>query len=169
MKITAESLMRNHQKNLAKLRVLEVELELARENPATQRDRAIIEAEVLKSPCLNGMPRSVNYASSVTEKVAVDLDSLREHDLNKGLYQLNEEIDRLRYQIHLFEAVITTLTAFERWLVDTLYMAGKTQAEALEIVPEKFHVTSRSTLSRHKKKMLDKIDAFLAELGKRPA
>lgn len=112
------------------------------------------------------MPRSTNHTSSVTEKIAVDLDKLREHDLNRDLYQLNKEIGKLRYQIHLFEAVVATLTAFECWLVDTLYIAGKTQAEALEIVPEKFHVTSRSTLSRHKKKMLNKIDAFLVELGK---
>ena len=166
MQITSESLMRNHQKNLAKLRVLEAELELVKEEHATKGDRAIIEAEVLKSPCLNGMPRSTNHASSVTEKIAFDLDKLREHELNRDLYQLNKEIGKLRYQIHLFEAVVATLTAFECWLVDTLYIAGKTQAEALEIVPEKFHVTSRSTLSRHKKRMLNKIDAFLVELGK---
>lgn len=50
MQITSESLMRNHQKNLAKLRVLEAELELVKEQHATEGDRAIIEAEVLKSP-----------------------------------------------------------------------------------------------------------------------
>lgn len=164
MQMTAEELLKNHRKNQSKLQALEAQLEFIRQHPATEADRCLIEAVVLRTPALNGMPRNKNIAPSPTERVALQLDDLRDKILNAEVYPIEKEICRLRYHIHLFEAIYATLTKTEKWLVDTLYFSGKTQAEAMEIIPEAFHISSRSTLSRHKMKLLRKVDAFLQEV-----
>lgn len=142
-------LFQNHRKNMGELRLLEEELTSIRDDciPAifahASNNLLGAETQVLCSAGQNGIIKAGQSAASRRE-------------------MLLERVSECRRNQLLYESVLLILTDSEKWIVETHFIAGRTIAETLTLLPKEMLITSRSSLIRRINKLLRKADAFLS-------
>ena len=72
------------------------------------------------------------------------------------------KINECRRNELLYESVLLILTGSEKWIGETHFIAGRTIAETLTLLPKEMLITSRSSLIRRINKLLRKADTFLS-------
>lgn len=142
-------LFQNYRKSTGELRLLEEELASIQGDcipailPQASNNLLGTEAQVLCSTDQNGIIKEGLNTASRKEMLIARINECRRHEL-------------------LYESVLLILTDSEKWIVETHFVAGRTIAETLTLLPKEMLITSRSSLIRRINKLLRKADAFLS-------
>ncbi len=142
---------------------------LLRENDKTlfESKDEVIEAMSLKCIASNGMPHAKSIRSK-TEAIALSYtEQLIEENMESStkIQSLRDELMQLENMLHLEEAFVKTLTPRERWFVEQFYYGRTPIVQMAELnVPCSGMVLSRSTLTRIKKEILQRLTRIISSL-----
>lgn len=142
-------LFQNHRKNTGELRLLEEELTSILDDSMPvvfPHTPDILLSKRPQVPSLAGQNSIIKIGQSAALRKEILLEKIRECRRNELLY----------------ECILLILTDSEKWIVETHFVAGRTIAETLTLLPKEMLITSRSSLIRRINKLLKKADAFLS-------
>lgn len=82
-------------------------------------------------------------------------------DVNLMVNQLYAELRESEYYLDLYNKIITMLKRKEAWLVEAYYEQELTIGQIIAMPESPYYQYSRSTVYRHKERILHKADEFI--------
>lgn len=158
----AEWILRSHREHQATLKLLKAKLQQIGEITEAEKS-GYIEAQMLRHTQLDGMPKAPSQDSR-TEKVALTYhDSLHAEHSNEA-QDLLDKMQDIRFYLHVYDAMMATLTPEEMWLARERYVNGKSLGRMLLEMPDDIAIRSKTTLSKRCAGVIDQLERFLAKV-----
>ena len=159
--ITADWLLKNHQRHISFAKMLEVQIQHFVATPIQDTDTdGFIEELMMDGKSLDGLPHAVRCGSR-TEEVAITYRERMEAEQAQNVQMLQQQLCQIRYYVRLYDAVAAGLDPTEKWIVESHYLQSLSLNEMICIASDTLNNVSKSTLCRKKKELLSKIDHYL--------
>lgn len=160
--IDAEAFLSEHKQNLRRHSVLKTMLDQCCYDIGDVD--GIIEAMSLRLVSVESLS-TASPSNSKTERIALSYDDdlgeyaseikLRLRSIRRALYETHKQIIR-------FNAVMAGLETDEQWLIQEVFIKQTTIEKLAEMNAPSGSYYSASTIARHRKKILEKINTLLA-------
>lgn len=159
----AEWILRSHREHLATEKLLEAKLQQVLDISEEEKDD-YIEAQMLKHAQIDGMPRT-SCQESRTERVALSYMADLRTERHDQEARLRSELQKTRYYLRIYDALMASLTPEESWLAQERYVNGKSLGRLLLEMPDEVGIRSKTTLNKRCAQTIDKIDGLLAKIA----
>lgn len=159
----AEWILRSHREHLATEKLLEAKLQQVLDISEEEKDD-YIEAQMLKRAQIDGMPRT-SCQESRTERVALSYMADLQTERQDQEARLRSELQKTRYYLRIYDALMASLTPEESWLAQERYVNGKSLGRLLLEMPDEVGIRSKTTLNKRCAQTIDKIDGLLAKIA----
>lgn len=159
----AEWILRSHREHLATEKLLEAKLQQVLDISEEEKDD-YIEAQMLKHAQIDGMPRT-SCQESRTERVALSYMTDLRTERQDQEAKLRSELQKTRYYLRIYDALMASLTPEESWLAQERYVNGKSLGRLLLEMPDEVGIRSKTTLNKRCAQTIDKIDGLLAKIA----
>lgn len=159
----AEWILRSHREHLATEKLLEAKLQQVLDISEEEKDD-YIEAQMLKHAQIDGMPRT-SCQESRTERVALSYMADLEKERLDQEANLRGELQKIRYYLRIYDALMASLTPEESWLIQQRCVNGKSLGRMLLEMPDGIGICSKTTLNKRISQTVDKLEGLLAKIA----
>lgn len=144
--VSAKWLFTNHRNHLAMVAYFEDELKRLE----AEKDE-VIEGMTLARPPIDQRPNT-SSGSSPTERIALHYDE--EMNLTVQIAEFRRRQRANQHWLQLYKSVLSCFTEEEAWLIENYYVNGLSQTALSSITSGPVYGYSRSTISRHLKRII---------------
>jgi len=159
----AEWILLSHREHLATLKLLKAKLQQIGEITDAEKS-SYIEAQMLRHAQPDGMPKAPSQGSR-TEKIALTYNECLQAERSSEAQDLLDKMQDIRFYLHVYEAMMASLTPDEMWLARERYVNGKSLGRMLLEMPESIAIRSKATLSKRCAGVIDQLECFLVKAG----
>ena len=157
--LCAAWLFEKHRQFAARAAYAQKQIERLPEIIQQRKDEAILSMSLAR-PEIGSLPKG-SHSGSSTEHAAIYWEKNVTQDVNLMVNQLYAELRESEYYLDLYNKVITMLKRKEAWLVEAYYEQELTIGQIIAMPESPYYQYSRSTVYRHKERILHKADEFI--------
>ena len=158
--IRAQWLFENHLMHVAMAKHLKNEIKALEKSSDSQQDDCI-SSMALSHPPLDAIYSHGSGQGSATERIALNWREEHENETKLLKKHLMDQLAEYEYYLCLYDSVMSAFPQREAWLIENHFIQSLSFSQISDTVDGPYYAYSKSTLCRHKNRVLKKADDFL--------